>query len=48
LIVLMLLIITLATTGNAIVRGTLACKYCKQKLIGCRADQFFNKDNKAV
>lgn len=30
--------------GNAIVRGTFACKYCKQREIGCPAEKLFNKE----
>jgi len=29
--------------GNALVRGQLACRYCKQREIGCPAAQLFNK-----
>ncbi|MFC1771151.1 hypothetical protein ACFLZV_04605 [Candidatus Margulisiibacteriota bacterium] len=29
--------------GNAIVRGSYACKYCKQRELGCPAEQLFNK-----
>lgn len=32
--------------GNALVRGQLACRYCKQKEIGCPAEQLFNKNKK--
>ncbi len=43
LFALMLLII-LTTTGNAYVRGSLTCKYCKQREIGCPADSLFTKN----
>ena len=40
----MIVILALLTfTGNALVRGSLACKYCKQREIGCPAEQLFNK-----
>ncbi|MFC1617032.1 hypothetical protein ACFL2K_02315 [Candidatus Margulisiibacteriota bacterium] len=29
--------------GNALVRSSYACKYCKQKELGCPAEQLFNK-----
>jgi hypothetical protein len=29
--------------GNALVRGQLACRYCKQREIGCPAEQLFDK-----
>jgi len=31
--------------GNALVRGQLACRYCKQREIGCPAQQLFDKKN---
>lgn len=46
LIPLILLLIILASYGNALVRGSMACKHCKQKMLGCAADQFFNKNHK--
>jgi hypothetical protein len=39
-----LLLILLSTAGNGYIRGTLTCKYCKQREIGCPADNLFNKD----
>jgi hypothetical protein len=42
----LLLIITLLLLGfmgNALVRGHLACRYCKQREIGCPAVQLFEK-----
>jgi hypothetical protein len=29
--------------GNALVRGQLACRYCRQREIGCPAEQLFGK-----
>ena len=29
--------------GNALVRGQLACRNCKQRIIGCPAEQLFDK-----
>ena len=34
----------LAFVGNGYVRGSLACKYCKQKKLGCPAEKLFNKN----
>jgi hypothetical protein len=47
LIVLLSIIglIFLTTVGNSYVRGSLTCIFCKQKDIGCPADQLFNKNN---
>jgi hypothetical protein len=36
-------LVILATFGNSYIRGSLTCKYCKQKELGCPADQLFNK-----
>lgn len=40
---LMVVLIILFFGGTAFIRGTFACKYCKQKDIGCPADAIFNK-----
>ena len=29
--------------GNYFVRSQIACKFCKQRELGCPAEQFFNK-----
>jgi len=44
--ILLGLIILLAVIffgGTGFIRGTFACKYCKQKEIGCPAEQMFSK-----
>ena len=41
---LMIVLIFLFFGGTAFVRGTFACKYCKQKDIGCPAYEIFNKN----
>ena len=38
-------LLALAFHGNYIVRTKIACKYCKQREIGCPAEQFFNKQS---
>ncbi len=43
LLVITLLILTFI--GNGIVRNQLACKYCKQRQIGCPAQKLFEKKN---
>ena len=40
---LMVVLIILFFGGTAFVRGTFACKYCRQKDIGCPAYAIFNK-----
>jgi len=42
---LVIVLLILGFIGNAFVRGQLACKYCKQKEIGCPAVQLFEKKN---
>jgi hypothetical protein len=39
----MLLLIILVSLGNSLVRGSLACKYCRQRELGCPALQLFEK-----
>lgn len=42
----LLLIVMLAVLGSAgtgLIRGQIACKYCKQREIGCPAEQLFSK-----
>lgn len=46
----LLLIITLVflgSVGTGFVRGQLACKYCKQRELGCPAEQLFRKTKHA-
>lgn len=42
---LMLLVVLLTSAGNGYVRGSLACKYCKQREVGCPAMQLFEQKN---
>jgi hypothetical protein len=37
----MALLVALSLGGNAFVRGRIACKYCKQRELGCPAEKFF-------
>ena len=45
ILILVIVLLILGFFGNAFVRGQLACKYCKQKEIGCPAVQLFKKKN---
>ncbi|MBN2076805.1 MAG: hypothetical protein JW762_14750 [Dehalococcoidales bacterium] len=45
--VLLVLLILLSSAGNSYVRGTLACKYCRQRELGCPAQKLFIKDKPA-
>ena len=47
ILALMLIIILLTSTGNGFVRGSLACKYCRQRELGCPAEKLFSKDKSA-
>ena len=41
LCLLLILLIVLSSAGNAVVRGSFLCKYCKQKELGCPAQELF-------
>ena len=43
ILILIIALIILGFFGNAFVRGQLACRYCKQRAIGCPAAQLFDK-----
>ena len=43
ILALIVLLIILTSVGNGFVRGSLACKYCRQREIGCSAEQLFKK-----
>ena len=43
LLILILMLFLLTSAGNGFVRGSLACKYCKQREIGCPAEKLFDK-----
>ena len=45
-LILVIALLLLGFLGNALVRGRLACRYCKQREIGCPAEQLFNKTKK--
>jgi len=42
-LILIIILFILAFFGNAIIRSKLACKYCKQRKIGCPAQKLFEK-----
>lgn len=43
ILVVVILLVILTTAGNAYIRGTFACRYCKQRDLGCPAEKLFNK-----
>jgi hypothetical protein len=46
LLSLIILLLLLVSKGNEFVRGTLSCKYCRQREINCPAEKMFNKENR--
>ncbi len=46
-LLLMLLLTALGSVGTGVVRGQLACRYCKQRELGCPAEQLFSKTKHA-
>jgi hypothetical protein len=46
ILILMVILVILSMAGNAVLRGSLVCKYCKQKELGCPAEKLFNKGAK--
>jgi hypothetical protein len=46
LVALLALFAILAFGGTAVIRGSFACKHCKQREIGCSAEQLFSKEQK--
>ena len=46
IVVLLAILVILGFIGNAIVRGSFACRYCKQREIGCSAERLFSKTKK--
>jgi uncharacterized protein (DUF983 family) len=43
LLLLIIALFSLGFIGNALVRGQIACRYCKQREIGCPAQRLFEK-----
>jgi hypothetical protein len=46
LLILVISLFILGSAGNAVVRGTIACRYCKQREIGCPAQRLFERPGK--
>lgn len=43
ILILIIILVILTSAGNSFVRGSLACKFCKQRMLGCPAEKLFNK-----
>lgn len=42
-VALLAILVILGFSGNAVIRGSFACKHCKQREIGCPAEKLFSK-----
>ena len=45
LVAMLAILVILSFAGNAVTRGSFACKYCKQREIGCPAEKLFRKES---
>jgi hypothetical protein len=45
-LILVIALFLLGFLGNALVRGRLACRNCRQRELGCPAEQLFGKPGK--
>lgn len=43
---LLVVLVALSFGGNAVVRGSFACRHCKQRAIGCPAEKLFSKSGR--
>jgi hypothetical protein len=46
LLLLLFALVLLGSVGTGVVRGQVACKYCKQRELGCPAEQLFSKSKR--
>ena len=44
-LIAILFLLILTTSGNALIRGKLTCKYCKQRDLGCPAEKLFSNES---
>ncbi|MBN1505596.1 MAG: hypothetical protein JW955_02050 [Sedimentisphaerales bacterium] len=44
-LILLAALIALTFWGNAVIRGSYACRYCRQRELGCPAERLFNKSS---
>lgn len=42
-VIMLVALLALAFGGNYVVRSQIACEYCRQRELGCPAEQFFSK-----
>ncbi|MDH4211952.1 MAG: hypothetical protein OEV79_10955 [candidate division WOR-3 bacterium] len=43
ILLLLIVMFVLSFVGSAVIRGSFACKYCRQREVGCPAEKLFNK-----
>jgi len=43
LALLLAVYLALNLAGNAVIRGSFACKFCRQRKLGCPAEKLFSK-----
>jgi hypothetical protein len=48
LLSMVFVLLLFASIGNGLIRGSIACKYCRQREIGCPAEQLFARDKVKV
>ena len=41
ILILLVVMVVLFFAGNAVIRGQLVCRYCRQRILGCPAEQMF-------
>jgi hypothetical protein len=46
ILLLLITLLALSSGGNAVIRGSFACRHCKQREIGCPAERLFSKETK--
>jgi len=48
ILILLVVLAVLGFLGNALLRGALACRYCRQKQLGCPAEKLFHNTGQKV
>ncbi len=46
IVLALILLLALTFQGNYLVRTRIACAFCRQRELGCPAEQFFNKERR--
>ena len=48
ILAMLILLLMLSFGANAVIRGSFACKHCKQRELGCPAERLFNKESQTT